>query len=492
MKALLVYPKYPDTFWSFKRTLEQFTDELAAFPPLGLLTVGAMLPKDWRVKLVDMNVKELTDGHICWADIVFVSAMLAQARSAQETILRCKEAGKVVVVGGPAFTACHERFSEFDHVICGEAEEILPVFLKDLESGSAGKIYIPPKKPDIKETPVPLWSLIDFSDYATMPLQFSRGCPFDCEFCDIIVMYGRRQRTKTPEQMICEFQSLFDAGWRGSVFVVDDNLIGNIKKVKEMLRRLIEWQKRSGYPFKLITEASINLADDEELLRLMVEANFHEVFVGIETVGKSSLEECGKSQNLKRNLVEAVKTIHRHGLQVMGGFILGFDNDDPETVFEDTTNFIQETGIVTAMVGLLNALPGTRLWKRLEKEGRLISEDAIRGENTDGDTNIVPLMGKGKLIRGYKKVIAAIYSPQLYYDRVNTMLEDLLPAAHGKISARETKIFLRSLWKIGVLSKDRRLLFWKTLLSSGRKFPVAVKHAVFGEHLQEFAKRFKD
>jgi len=255
-----------------------------------------------------------------------------------------------------------------------------------------------------------------------MPLQFSRGCPFDCEFCDIIVMYGRRQRTKTPEQMICEFQSLFDAGWRGSVFVVDDNLIGNIKKVKEMLRRLIEWQKRSGYPFKLITEASINLADDEELLRLMVEANFHEVFVGIETVGKSSLEECGKSQNLKRNLVEAVKTIHRHGLQVMGGFILGFDNDDPETVFEDTTNFIQETGIVTAMVGLLNALPGTRLWKRLEKEGRLISEDAIRGENTDGDTNIVPLMGKGKLIRGYKKVIAAIYSPQLYYDRVNTML----------------------------------------------------------------------
>jgi len=491
MNALLVYPKYPDTFWSFKHTLEQFTSKKAAFPPFGLMTVGAMLPQDWKLKLIDMNVKELLDVQIEWADIVFVSAMLAQGKSAQEVILRCKKAGKRVVVGGPAFTACHEEFSGFDHVICGEAESTLPFFLKDLEKGSLRKIYASSRKPDITKTPIPLWLLIDFADYATMPLQFSRGCPFNCEFCDIIVMYGRIQRTKTPEQMLREFQSLYDAGWTGSVFVVDDNFIGNIKKVKEMLRRLIEWQKQRGYPFKLVTEASVNLADDEELLGLMAEANFHEVFVGIETVSKKSLEECGKSQNLKRNLVEAVRIIHRHGLQVMGGFILGFDNDDPEIIFDELIEFIQETGIIIAMAGILIALPGTRLWNRLEKEGR-ITKGISRGENTDGDTNIIPLMGKCRLIDGYKKVIAAIYSPRMYYARINTMLRDFRPVVRGGISARETKIFLKSLWKIGLLARDRRALFWKLLFSSGKKFPVAVKHAVFGEHLLKFAEKFRD
>ncbi|MFH0929933.1 MAG: DUF4070 domain-containing protein [Candidatus Moraniibacteriota bacterium] len=323
-----------------------------------------------------------------------------------------------------------------------------------------------------------------------MPLQFSRGCPFNCEFCDIIVMYGRIQRTKTPEQMLREFQSLYDAGWTGSVFVVDDNFIGNIKKVKEMLRRLIEWQKRYNYPFKLVTEASVNLADDEELLKLMAEANFHEVFVGIETVSKKSLEECGKSQNLKRNLVEAVRIIHRHGLQVMGGFILGFDNDDSERIFDELIEFIQKTGIVIAMAGILNALPGTRLWYRLKKEGRVI-EGITRGENTDGDTNIIPLMGKEELIKGYRKVITAIYSPPMYYTRINAMLRDLRPVVRGRISTQEIKIFLKSLWKIGILAKDRRVLFWKLLFSSGRKFPVAVKHAVFGEHLLKFAEKFR-
>jgi radical SAM superfamily enzyme YgiQ (UPF0313 family) len=489
-RALLVYPEYPNTFWSFEYALKQFTSKKAAFPPFGLMTVGAMLPQNWNLKLINMNVKELLDIHIEWADIVFVSAMLAQAESAQNVIWRCKEFGKKVVVGGPAFTACHEQFFGFDHVLSGEAESILPLFLKDLEKGSTKKIYASLEKPNITETPIPLWSLINFADYRTMPLQFSRGCPFNCEFCDIIVMYGRVQRTKTPEQMLREFQSLFDAGWTGSVFVVDDNFIGNIKKVKEMLRRLIEWQKQNNYPFKLITEASVNLADDEELLGMMAEANFHEVFVGIETVSKKSLEECGKSQNLKRNLVEAVKTIHRHGLQVMGGFILGFDNDDPETIFDEQIEFIQEAGIVTAMVGILNALPGTRLWHRLEKEGR-ITQGISSGENTDGDTNIIPLMGKEKLIKGYKKVITAIYSPRMYYARIVTMLQDLRPVVRGRISAQEIKIFLKSLWKIGILARDRRVLFWKLLFSSGRKFPVAVKNAVFGEHLLEFAKKFR-
>ncbi|MDD5489322.1 MAG: radical SAM protein [Candidatus Moranbacteria bacterium] len=494
MNTLLVYPKYPNTFWSFKYSLEQFTSEKASFPPLGLMTVGAMLPKDWNLKLVDMNVGELTDTHVEWADLVFVSAMLAQAQSAQDVIRRCKKAGKRIVVGGPAFTACHEKFSGFDHVVSGEAEDILPLFLGDLEKGSAKKIYASSGKPSLAGTPVPLWPLINFADYSTMPLQFSRGCPFNCEFCDIIVMYGRRQRAKTPGQMIREFQSLYEAGWKGSVFVVDDNLIGNIKKVKEMLRWLIAWQKRHNYPFKLITEASVNLADDEELLKLMAEANFHEVFVGIETVSEGSLEECGKSQNLKRNLVEAVRTIHRHGLQVMGGFILGFDSDDPERIFDDLIDFIQETGVVIAMVGILNALPETRLWHRLKKEGRVI-EGISRGENTDGDTNILPLMGKEKLIRGYKKVITAIYSPRMYYARIDAMLKYLRPVSHGRISIRELKILLKSLWKIGILAKNRRFLFWKlfgkTLLLSKSRFPAAIKLAVFGEHLQQFAKRFE-
>lgn len=492
MNALLVYPKYPDTFWSFKYALEQFTSEKASFPPLGLMTIGAMLPKKWKLKLVDMNVSSLSDAQIEWADLVFVSAMLAQAQSAQNVIWKCKAAGKKVVVGGPAFTACHEEFSGFDHVISGEAEDILPLFLEDLEKGVAKKIYASSKKPKITNTPAPLWPLINFRDYATMPLQFSRGCPFNCEFCDIIVMYGRRQRAKTPRQMIHEFQSLFDSGWRGSVFVVDDNLIGNIRKVKEMLRHLIMWQKQRNYPFKLITEASMNLADDEELLELMAEANFHEVFVGIETVSASSLEECGKSQNLKRNLAEAVKIIHRHGLQVMGGFILGFDSDNPEKIFDDLIEFIQETGVVIAMVGILNALPGTRLWHRLEKEGRVM-KGISRGENTDGDTNIKPAMGKEKLIKGYKKVIAAIYSPRMYYARIDRMLADLQPIARGRLSAREIKVLLKSFWKIGVLAKDRRFLFWRLLLKNlnGRmeKFPAAIKLAVFGEHLLKFAKR---
>ncbi len=398
---------------------------------------------------------------------------------------------KKVVVGGPAFTAYHEEFSGFDHVISGEVEETLPIFLKDLESGSAKKIYASLKKPDIAKTPLPLWSLINFSNYATMPLQFSRGCPFNCEFCDIIVMYGHRQRAKTAEQMICEFQSLYDAGWRGPVFVVDDNLIGNIKKVKEMLRQLIGWQKRHGYPFKLITEASINLADDEELLELMSEAGFQEIFVGIETIDAGSLKECGKSQNLQRDLAVSIKKIHRYGIMVLGGFILGFDNDDPETIFDELVQFIQSTGIVIAMAGILNALPKTRLWKRLEKEGRLTKEEMIRGENTDGDTNIIPLMGKEKLIAGYKKVVTTIYSPKMYFERIGILLKDLRPATHGKISAREIKIMAKCLWKIGILDKKRRLLFWKLLLASGRNFPIAVKLAVFGEHLQEFARRFE-
>ncbi len=388
INALLIYPKYPDTFWSFKHTLK-FISKKAAFPPLGLLTVASILPKEWDKRLIDVNVKKLKDEEIAWADIILISAMIVQEESAKEIIKRCKVLGKIVVVGGPAFTAQPEKFLGVDHFVLNEAEITLPLFLKDLEEGKAKKIYTSIKRPDITKTPIPKWSLINFRDYATMAVQYSRGCPFNCEFCDIIIMNGRIPRTKTPEQIINELQSLYTAGWRGSIFVVDDNFIGNKTNVKQMLPLLITWQKEHKYPFQFLTEASLNLADDEKLMQLMSKANFNKVFLGIESPSVNSLKECGKMQNTERNLADSVKIIHKNGLQVMGGFIVGFDNDT-EKIFESQIKFIQEVGIVTAMVGLLNALPQTRLWCRLKGEGRLLKDTS--GENTDGSINFIPQM----------------------------------------------------------------------------------------------------
>lgn len=490
MNILLVYPKYPDTFWSLKHVLK-FLSKKAAFPPLGLLTVASLLPEKWNKKLIDANVTELKDEHILWADMVFIGAMIVQKDSAISIIERCKEHGKKVVAGGPIFTTWHENFKDVDYFVLDEAEITLPMFLEDLEKGKPNHIYRSEKRPDITNTPIPLWSLINIKDYATLSVQYSRGCPFNCEFCDIIIMNGRIPRTKNPEQMISEIQSVYDIGFRGPLFIVDDNFIGNKENVKKMLPMLVEWQKSHRYPFTFTTEASINLAEDEGLMQMMNAANFNKVFVGIETPNENSLRECGKIQNTQIDLCEAVKTIHQHGIQVMGGFIIGFDNDT-ESIFETQIKFIQQIGVVTAMVGLLNAMPQTRLWKRLREEGRLLGETS--GENTDGSLNFIPKMNKDKLIEGYKKIIASIYSPEEYYKRINTFIKHYKPTVKWRISKHYLpyfNAFLKSIWHIGLLSKGR-FLYWKLLIKTGltktKALPIAIELAISREHFARVAK----
>ena len=358
MNVLLVYPSIPDTFWSFKHILK-FIRKRAAHVPLGLLTIGSMLPRDWGIKLVDMNVEPLADEDLKWADMVFIGAMVVQKDSVREVVRRAKDLNKPIVAGGPLFSSTPKEFPEIDTLVLNEAEITLPLFLEDLNKGSLQRIYTSEEKPDITFTPLPKWDLINMSYYACMSIQYSRGCPFDCEFCDIVQLNGRKTRVKSNDQMLREFEILYQMGWRGRCFIVDDNFIGNKAKVKSLLAELEGWQKERGYPFSLFTEASVNLADDQELMSLMTAAGFDSVFLGLETPEEECLAECGKRQNQSKDLVEAVKTIQRNGMEVMGGFIIGFDNDPPN-IFESQIRFIQSSGVAKAMIGLLNAIPGTR------------------------------------------------------------------------------------------------------------------------------------
>ncbi len=488
MNILFVYPEYPPTFWSFKHSLK-FISKKAAFPPLGLLTVAAMLPDSWGKKLVDLNVEPLTDEHLTWAHMVFISAMIVQKESAQQVINRCRSRGIKVVAGGPVFTTQHEQFSGVDHFVLNEAEITLPLFLTDLAGGRLQPLYTSTERPDIRQTPVPLWSLIDLKNYAAMAIQYSRGCPFNCEFCDIIIMNGRIPRVKSPAQMKNEFQVLFDAGWRKSVFIVDDNFIGNAVEVKQLLPALIEWQQERRFPFTLLTEVSVNLANDEELMQLMSRANFFKVFMGLETPHRDSLMECGKKQNTVGSLADIVDTIHRHGMQVMGGFIVGFDQD-PENIFDMQVHFIQQIGVVTAMVGILTALPQTRLWHRLKAEGRLLSD--ATGENTDGGLNFVPIMEKEKLIAGYQKLLITLYSPKNYYRRINTFLKNYTPTAKTRLNREDLLAFMRAAWRLGIVSKVR-FRYWKLLMKTSvvkrRALPIAVELAIHGFHFEKILER---
>jgi len=488
MNILLLYPQYPDTFWSFKHSL-RFIAKKAAFPPLSLLTVAAMLPDGWQKKLVDLNVELLLDEQLEWADMVFLSAMIVQKESALQIIKRCRAKGKKIVAGGPVFTTQHEQFEGVDHFILNEAEITLPLFLKDLAAGQPKPLYRSEERPDITKTPVPFWSLIDLKNYATMAIQYSRGCPFNCEFCDIIIMNGRIPRVKSPAQMQREFQALFDAGWRKSLFIVDDNFIGNKQEVKQLLPSLIEWQREHQFPFTLLTEVSVNLANDEELMQLMSAANFFKVFMGIETPNHDSLVECGKKQNTTGSLTEVVDTIHRHGMQVMGGFIVGFDSD-PENIFDLQVRFIQQIGVVTAMVGILTALPQTRLWHRLKAEGRLLSDAS--GENTDGGLNFEPIMEKEKLIKGYQQLLTSLYSPKNYYTRINTFLKNYRPTARARVTWEDLLAFMRAGWRLGIVSKAR-FRYWKLIVKTffvkRRALPMAVELAIHGFHFEKILER---
>ena len=380
MNILLLYPEFPDTFWSFKHALK-FVHKRASSPPLGLLTVAAMLPQDWNFQLVDLNVDVLQQKDLLAADYAFISAMTIQRESAQKLLARCKSAGIKVVAGGPLFTIDSDQFPDVDYFVLNEAELTLPPFLTDLANNCAQRVYRTSEFPDIHQTPIPLWGLANLKHYNAVSIQFSRGCPYSCDFCNVTSLLGHQPRTKTSAQIIAELDSLYDHGWKKGIFFVDDNFIGNKKQLKEdLLPALIAWRSNKiGMPFN--TEVSINLADDPDLVRLMVEAGFNTVFVGIETPNDDSLAECNKAQNRGRDLVQSVRFLQESGLQVQGGFIVGFDNDSP-SIFQQQIDFIQRSGIVTAMVGLLQAPPGTRLYDRMKHENRLVSK--FSGDNVDG------------------------------------------------------------------------------------------------------------
>lgn len=486
MNALLLYPEFPATFWSFKHALK-FIRKRASLPPLGLLTVAAMLPREWTLRLVDLNVRRLSEQQLRWADVVLISAMIAQRESAKELIARCKAAGKTVVVGGPLFTSEYESFPEVDHFVLNEAEVTLPPFLRDFEAGKAQRRYMAQTFADVAETPVPRWELADLRRYASMSLQYSRGCPFDCEFCDVTAKFGHRPRIKAASQVIAELDLLYRLGWRGQVFFVDDNLIGNKHALRtELLPALTAWQnqRRRGLPF--FTEASINLADDEVLMRSMVEAGFDGVFIGIETPDEMALAECHKRQNQKRDLVADVKRIQRAGLQVQGGFIVGFDSDTA-SIFHRQIEFIQKSGIVTAMVGLLNALPDTRLYARMKKEGRLVGDST--GNNVDGTINFIPRMDLEKLREGYRGILEHIYAPGPYYQRVRTFLREYhSPRYNLSLDWRRVMAFLYAGVRLGVVGRERfqywYLLLW-TSLHRPSHLSLAVTLAIYGHHFRK-------
>jgi radical SAM superfamily enzyme YgiQ (UPF0313 family) len=492
MKALFINPEYPDTYWSFRHALT-FEGKRSAFPPLGLMTVSALLPRTWQRKLIDMNVCKLKSADIEWADIVFVTAMLVQKDSLREVVKRCKALGKRVVLGGPYVTTSVEDLSEADHIFLGEAETTLPEFVKDLERGEAKRLYQAGERPQLSLTPIPDFGLVDLKRYSAMSVQYSRGCPFQCEFCDIIEIYGRIPRTKSNEQMIAELDALRGIGWRGTVFIVDDNFIGNKKNVKRLLPELEQWQERNGNPFDLLTEASLNLAEDDDLLDGMRRARFRRVFLGIETPVEESLKEAQKPQNMRGNLLDSVKKIQSYGMEVMAGFIVGFDND-PEDIFERQINFIRESAIPLAMVGLLTALPDTQLWRRLKQEGRLLAESC--GENTSDGLNFIPKMDKDRLIEGYQVIMRTIYSPREYYQRALECLKRVpkdgdIPHRFGFISGAIA--LSRIALVLGILDRER-MEFWRYFRRAARdhreNFAVSMRLAAMGYHFRKLAESY--
>ncbi len=491
MRILLVYPRTPPTFWSFTHAIK-FISKKSSEIPLGILTVAALLPADWPQRLIDMNVTRLRDKDLRWADYVFLGGMNVHLPVMQKVIRRCNELDVKVVLGGPVATLNYSELLGVDHFILNEAELTLPRFIRDLKQGCPRKTYRTPEFPDIARTPIPRWELLDISKYASLSLQFSRGCPYNCDFCSIATLNGRRVRTKSREQFMAELESLYQTGWRGNVFIVDDNFIGNRHQLKKViLPAMIQWMESKDYPFNFTTEVSLNLADDDELAELMVQAGFRHIFVGVETPNKESLAACGKAQNLNREINDSIKNLQQKGLIVSGGFIVGFDNDPPD-IFRRQIQLIQSSGIVTAMVGLLNAPKGTKLYHRMQKERRLLG--LMSGDNLDGSVNFIPRMDYQKLIRGYKQILESIYAPKNYFERVKTFLQNYELPVCGvkKLNFSELRAFIRSIWKLGFFSSGRRY-YWKLLFTSlfkyPEKFPLAVTFSIYGFHFRKIVKQ---
>ena len=488
--ALLVYPEHPPTYWGANFALE-IVGIKSAFPPLGLLTIAAMFPPRYDLRVVDMNVTSLEESDLEWADMVFTSTMIVQRASLQAVIERCNRAGLPVVAGGPHPTTFHDEIAGVDHFVLDEAEEIFPEFLRDLENDTTRAIYREPRKPDVTRTPVPRFDLIDMKNYHSMGVQFSRGCPFDCEFCDITKLYGRVPRTKTPDQMVDEFELLFRLGWRGQVFLVDDNFIGNKRDAMNLLPVLAEWQRARGYPFSLSTEASVNLARMDELMDAMVEAGFDTVFLGIETPNPKALLKTKKPQNVSKReenyLFNAVLKIQQKGMQVQGGFILGLDGDD-EDVFDAQIKFIQEAGIPVAPIYLLTALKGTDMYNRLKLENRLL-DVAIGGNATT--LNFRPEMDPRTLIEGYRRVTATLYDPTLenYFKRCLTLLDHLKPVPHLLKPRSKHAIYADLMGVRGRLSADQVPAYVNFIAKVTKDHPhmlsKAIRLAALGYHFEK-------
>jgi radical SAM superfamily enzyme YgiQ (UPF0313 family) len=459
------------------------------------MTVAALLPRPWNKRLVDENVEHLLDRDLKWADVVLISAMHIQKDGLFVILARCRDLGLRTVVGGPIASSLPATEINADHLVIGEAESLIGTLARELEQGTAKPVYQALERPALETSPLPDISLIKMNRYSTMAVQYSRGCPFNCEFCDIIEIYGRRPRTKTVQQVIAELDQLRAAGWRESVFIVDDNFIGNKARAKELCVALAEWRSRHKTSFDFNTEASLNLAEDPELMQLMKDAGFVSVFLGIETPDAPSLIAANKLQNTRRSLLDSVAIIQSYGLQVMGGFILGFDTDR-EDIFDRMTEFIQKSGIPVAMVGLLQAMPGTQLFRRLGREGRILHTDA--GNNTSISLNFLPRMDATKLVEGYRSVLKQIYSSEAYYNRVKLYLKRTQAARGEKrikqrwLTRANARALVTSIFRQGVFGRQR-WSYWKFLATAATRyrhsFGAAMTLVVMGYHFQVMTRR---
>jgi radical SAM superfamily enzyme YgiQ (UPF0313 family) len=464
INVLMVWPRFPPSFWGFDGFMD-FTSEESMQPPLGLLTVAALCPKSWKLRLVDRSFEELLDSDILWADLVMVSGMLVQKDDIRETLLRARFLGKRTVIGGPYASSEPQVLLRLaDHVVVGEPDEVFDRITRDLEEGLAKPLYVINDRPDIGKTPVPRFDLLKITKYVSMVVQFSRGCPFQCEFCDIITLYGRKPRTKSPHQLLAELDSLFELGWRNQIFIVDDNFIGNHKRALELAQNLEEWQKAHDYPFLFYTEASIDLAQRPELIAAMVKANFHFVFIGIESPSEQSLAETKKYQNLRRDQMDSIRFIRNQGLWVSGGFIIGFDSDT-EDIFERQRDFVERAAIPWAYIGFLQAPATTPLRDRMLKQGRLLAEKSA-GINLE-PPNFRTLLPLPVLLQGMRQTLVSLYSPSAFYNRAYRSLLQWETREEQKATPYPLSLVLgvlvRSIFRQGILSSYRRE-YWKFLL----------------------------
>ena len=461
MRVLLIYPLFPQSFWSFEKTLA-LVGRKALLPPLGLITVAAILPTEWEYKLIDRNVREITEDDWDWTELVVISGMIVQKEDLLAQIKAAKKRDKPVAVGGPYATTSPQEVQAADYLVLDEGEITLPLFVEAIKRGEPSGIFRATEKPSVTETPIPRYDLLELSAYDNMSIQFSRGCPFQCEFCDIIVLYGRKPRTKTPAQLLAELDYIYNLGWRGGVFMVDDNFIGNKRNVKLLLKELKVWMQEKDYPFSFDTEASVDLAKDEELIELMVDCSFKKVFLGIETPDENSLALTQKFQNTRDPLTESVDKITKAGLQVMAGFIIGFDGEKPGAG-NRIVRFVEQTAIPLAMFSMLQALPNTALWHRLEKEGRLLARDANINQTTL--MNFVPTRPIEDIASEYIEGFWLLYEPEQYLERILRYFMKLGIPRHSRRlqpSWRTIRGLLVLCWRQGVV-RQTRWKFWNNL-----------------------------